>query len=62
MSDKIGSLDVGKFADALVVEKDPLMDVTALRSVRYVIKEGKLVFRANHEDKNLKTDTYGRGM
>ena len=38
-----GSLEVGKCADILVVEGNPLNDVSALRKVGAVIKAGKLV-------------------
>lgn len=45
MEDKIGSLDAGKFADIVIVEGDPLSDITVLSDadhVRLVMKEGKV--------------------
>lgn len=43
MSDRIGSLEVGKFADVLIVGEDPLKDIRALRKVRSVMKGGDVV-------------------
>ena len=44
--DNIGSLEVGKYADILAVEKDPTEDITALRNISLVMKGGK-VYRNN---------------
>jgi imidazolonepropionase-like amidohydrolase len=46
--DNIGSLEVGKYADILAVEKDPTEDITALRNISLVMKGGK-VYRNNLE-------------
>ena len=43
MTDRLGSLETGKYADAVIVEEDPLQDIGALRKVRAVVKEGKVV-------------------
>ncbi|MCR9270151.1 MAG: metal-dependent hydrolase family protein [Henriciella sp.] len=40
MSDVIGTIEAGKFADMVVLNQDPLDDVTALRAIRAVIKGG----------------------
>jgi len=45
MEGKIGVLAPGAYADVIAVEGDPLKDVRALESVRFVMKDGK-VFRA----------------
>jgi imidazolonepropionase-like amidohydrolase len=37
---EIGTLEVGKRADLVIVEGDPLADVRALRSVRWTVKSG----------------------
>ncbi|GGH02079.1 metal-dependent hydrolase family protein [Silvibacterium dinghuense] len=39
-SDKIGSLDAGKWADIIAVEGDPLKDVRILQHVPFVMKSG----------------------
>ncbi|MGH9520188.1 MAG: amidohydrolase family protein, partial [Terriglobales bacterium] len=36
----IGSIDVGKFADLVAVEGDPLQDISRLEHVRFVMKGG----------------------
>ena len=41
--DKVGSIAVGKFADIVAVEKDPLQDITALTQVRFVMKSGAVI-------------------
>jgi imidazolonepropionase-like amidohydrolase len=42
-SDKIGSIEKGKFADLVAVSGDPLADITELQRVKFVIKGGKVV-------------------
>jgi imidazolonepropionase-like amidohydrolase len=42
-SDKIGSIEKGKFADLVAVTGDPLADITELQRVKFVIKGGKVV-------------------
>lgn len=38
--DQLGSLDVGKFADIVAVDRDPTVDVKALRNILFVMKGG----------------------
>ncbi len=38
--DQIGSLEVGKFADIVAVDKDPAEDIKALRNIQLVMKGG----------------------
>ena len=42
-SDKIGTLEPGKWADIIAVDGDPLQDITALQHVKFVMKGGEVV-------------------
>ena len=42
-SDKIGSVEPGKWADIIAVDGDPLQDVTTLERVKFVMKGGATV-------------------
>src|SRR5215472_4822701 len=42
-SDKVGTLDPGKWADIIAVDGDPLKDVTTLQHVKFVMKGGAVV-------------------
>jgi len=46
-SDKIGTLDPGKWADIIAVDADPLQDVTTLQHVKFVMKGGEIVKNEN---------------
>ena len=39
----LGTLEVGKIADVLVVEGDPLQDLQALKNVRLVVHGGVII-------------------
>lgn len=43
MYDKIGSLEVGKYADIIALEENPLQDINAMFDVRFVMKEGDII-------------------
>ncbi len=43
MDHEIGSLTVGKCADMIVTDKNPLEDLQALRNVRMVISQGRII-------------------
>ncbi|PXX41567.1 metal-dependent hydrolase family protein [Undibacterium pigrum] len=42
LKDKLGSIKVGKLADIIAVDADPLADVTSLTKVNFVMKNGKV--------------------
>ncbi|HKD00997.1 MAG TPA: amidohydrolase family protein [Terriglobales bacterium] len=42
-SDKVGTLEAGKFADLIAVDGDPLQDITTLQRVKFVMKGGAVV-------------------
>jgi imidazolonepropionase-like amidohydrolase len=42
-SDRIGTLEAGKYADIIAVDGDPLKDVTVLQNVKFVMKGGEVV-------------------
>jgi imidazolonepropionase-like amidohydrolase len=42
-SDRIGSIDKGKYADVIAVSGDPLADITELQRVKFVMKGGKVI-------------------
>jgi len=39
-SDKLGSIEAGKYADIVAVDNDPIADIKALQSVSFVMKDG----------------------
>ena len=41
-SDKVGSIEAGKWADIIAVDGDPLQDVTVLQHVKFVMKGGQV--------------------
>ena len=42
-TDRIGTLEPGKYADIIAVDGDPLKDVTTLESVKFVMKGGEVI-------------------
>jgi imidazolonepropionase-like amidohydrolase len=43
LSGELGSIAVGKRADFIVCDENPLDDISNLRHITYVIKDGKVV-------------------
>ncbi len=49
MLDELGTVEVGKLADLIVLEENPLEHISHLRSLSMVIKDGKIVNRSRDE-------------
>ena len=46
----VGSVEPGKFADILILDADPLIDIMNTRKIHMVLKDGKVVVRLYHAD------------
>jgi imidazolonepropionase-like amidohydrolase len=42
-SDKVGTIESGKWADIVAVDGDPLQDITTLEHVKFVMKGGTVI-------------------
>jgi len=42
-SERVGSIDKGKYADLIAVSGDPLADISELQRVKFVMKSGKII-------------------
>jgi len=43
MSDKLGTIEKGKFADMIAVSGDPLQDISEMQHVKFVMKGGAVI-------------------
>jgi len=51
LTDRLGTIEPGKWADLILVDPDPLEDVAALKSVSWVMRSGKVVPRSPEWDR-----------
>jgi imidazolonepropionase-like amidohydrolase len=42
-SDRVGSVEKGKFADLVAVSGDPVADVTEMQRIKFVMKGGEVL-------------------
>lgn len=47
---ELGTVAVGKFADIIILDRDPLQDIRNIGSVSVVIKDGAIIDRSYHAD------------
>lgn len=45
LDDRVGTIAIGKLADLVLLDGDPISDIEALGRVRIVMKEGRIVYR-----------------
>jgi len=45
ISDKVGTIEIGKWADIIAVDSDPLEDIKVLQDMKFVMKDGKIYKR-----------------
>ena len=43
MLDELGTLEVGKYADMVMLDANPLEDISNMRAINTVIRDGKIV-------------------
>ena len=43
VADQVGTIEKGKYADLIAVAGDPLVDITELQRVKFVLKGGKII-------------------
>lgn len=53
IGDRVGIIAPGRFADLVILTADPLADISNIRRIDAVIKDGKLVDRSYHADYSI---------
>ena len=51
LADRLGTIEPGKWADLILVDRNPLEDISALKEVSWVMQEGKVVPRSPEWDR-----------
>ena len=51
MAGRLGTIEAGKWADLILVDRDPFNDVSALKSVSWVMQDGKVIPRSPEWDR-----------
>lgn len=59
LTDDIGSLRVGRFADIVAVRENPLKEIGALRTIHFVMKGGEVVVPADTAAPKASTNSIG---
>jgi imidazolonepropionase-like amidohydrolase len=60
--DRRGTIEVGKTADLVLLDKDPLADIHNTRSIQAVVLSGKLYSRRALDEMLAKAQTLGSGQ
>ena len=56
LTDRLGTIETGKWADLILVDRDPLEDVAALKSVSWVMQDGRVIPRSPEWDRRAIKD------
>jgi len=51
LSDRLGTVEPGKWADLILVDRDPLEDISALKHISWVMQDGKVIPRSPEWDR-----------
>jgi imidazolonepropionase-like amidohydrolase len=61
-SSKFGSIESGKFADLLILDKNPLLDITATQKINGVILKGRLIDRKKLDELLEKIEAQNKAL
>jgi len=51
MADRLGTIETGKWADLVLVDRDPVADIAAIKSVSWVMQGGRVIPRSPEWDR-----------
>ena len=51
LTDRLGTIAAGKWADLILVDRDPLQDIASLKDVSWVMQDGKVIPRSPEWDR-----------